>query len=335
MKLKIASALLLLCCFSLLIVPSGAVPVIARGDAEAAEAPAPTTEPTAEPTAAPSDPPSGEPSPAPEATETPAPSEAPIEAEDDALRLISTTITADEPLDNDTYYDVDMEALLAEDIDLELPADGYQVLILHTHATEAYTPEFPGQYEETDSFRTTDPAYSVIRVGDELAAALESYGINVLHDTSLHDYPSYNGSYERSGTAAAEYLEAYPGIRLVIDLHRDALYDDEVMYKTVAEIGDAEAAQLMFVMGSDVNLDHPAWRDNLRLALTLQQTVDERYPTLMRSTVLCDYRYNQQLCPGYLLLEVGTSGNTLSEAITGVKLFAEAVGPVLASWIDE
>lgn len=332
MKLKVASALLLLICFSLLVIPSGVIPVFARGEAEASEAPVPS----AKLTAAPTDPPSGEPSPspAPEVTETPAPTEMPAETED-PLRLISTTITADELLDNHTYYDMDAEALLAEGVSMPLPADGYQVLILHTHATEAYMPETPGQYEETDSFRTTDPEYSVIRVGEELAAALENYGLNVLHDTSLYDYPSYNGSYERSGTAAAEYLEAYPGIRLVIDLHRDALYDEEVMYKTVADMDGAEAAQLMFVMGSDVNLDHPAWQDNLRLALTLQQTVDERYPTLMRSTVLCDYRYNQQLCPGYLLLEVGTSGNTLSEAITGAKLFAEAVGPVLASWIDE
>jgi len=54
----------------------------------------------------------------------------------------------------------------------------------------------------------------------------------------------------------------------------------------------------------------------------------------MRPIKLCDYRYNQQLTPGSLLLEVGTSGNTLEEALTSAELFAEAVGPVLASWVE-
>lgn len=327
MKLKIASAALLLICFSLLVVPSGAIPTFSPTEAESAElpepSPLPTTTPTPAPSTSPSVTPTAEPTPTPEADT------------EDSLRVIRTTITADELLDNHTYYNIDTDELLSGGGGVVFPPDTYQILILHTHSTEAYHPEYTGEYEETDPFRTTDPDYNVIRVGDELAAALESHGLRVLHDTNLYDYPSYNGSYDRSGTAAAEYLAEYPGIRLVIDLHRDALCDDEVMYSTVAALDGTDAAQLMFVMGTDINLDHPLWQDNLRLALTLHEAVASEYPTLMRPTVLCDYRYNQQLTTGYLLLEVGTSGNTLAEAITGVRLFAEAVAPLLTSWVAE
>lgn len=332
MKLKIANAVLLLLCFSLLAILSGAIPALTRADAVSAELMSDEPAPDAEP--APEETPEPTPEPTP-ATAAPAPTEPPAETEIPGPRLIATTITADSLLDNDTYYDIDVAEYLAAGVDLTLAADGYQVLILHTHTTEAYTPESPGLYRETDAYRTTDPDYSVVRVGEELAAALSAYGLNVLHDTELHDYPSYTGSYERSGTAIEEYLAAYPGIRLVIDLHRDALGDEEVLYKTLADIDGMEAAQVMFVMGSDVNLEHPHWQENLRLALTLQAAVAARYPTLMRPTVLCDYRYNQQLSPGCLLLEVGTSGNTLKEALTAVNLFAEAAGPLMSTWIDD
>ena len=97
-----------------------------------------------------------------------------------------------------------------------LPAEGYQILIIHTHGTEAYTPEGTDVYEPSDDYRTTDTNYSVIRVGRALAEALRAYGLNVLHDEGLYDYPSYTSSYVRSGQAIEEYLEAKPDANLKI-----------------------------------------------------------------------------------------------------------------------
>ena len=334
MKLKIITASLLLLCFGWLAILTGAVPLLTQADAASGDvlsdepSPAETSSPTLSPTPTAA-------AVAEEASAETAPEDVPATEEPQPPRLVTTTITADGLLDNDTDYDIDTDALLAAGVDLTLPTEGYQVLILHTHATEAYTPEAEELYRESDAYRTTDPEHSVLRVGEELADALSAWGLNVLHDTTLYDYPSYSGSYTRSGQAVEEYLAAYPSIRLVIDLHRDALGDDQVVYRTLADIDGVYAAQIMFVMGTDVNLDHPAWRENLALALTLQTAVQARYPTLMRPTVLCDYRYNQQLSPGCLLMEVGTSGNTLPEALEAVRRFAETAGPVLASWIAE
>ena len=332
MKRKAAFAMLLFISFSFLAYASGAIPVrFTEADAASAEQEAPEMElPSASAVPEPTESPIVTPEPTP--TNSPAPTETP--GPTPGVSIIATTITSADILDNDTYYNVDPDELLAGGFSLPIPAGGYQVLIIHTHATEAYAPTADDPYDTSGEYRTTDPAHSVIRVGEELAGALSAYGLSVLHDTNLYDYPSYNGSYARCGEAIERYLEAYPGIRLVIDLHRDALGDDEVIYKTLADIDGVEAAQLMFVMGTDVNFEHPDWRENLSLALTLQGAVSARYPTLMRPVVLCDSRYNQQLCPGSLLLEVGTSGNTLAEALAGVDRFAEIVGPLLASWVE-
>ena len=340
MKLKRTSVFLLIFLFLFLGLLSGAIPVLAEDNAlpdevpsaaellaaDTRDAPSPTPQPSSEPQ------PTGTPVPTttPIPTETPRPTAAPS-----SVTIIPTTITSDSMLDNDTYYDIDPESLLNEAPSFTLPAEGYQILIIHTHGTEAYTPEGTDIYEPSDDYRTTDTNYSVIRVGRALAEALRAYGLNVLHDEGLYDYPSYTSSYVRSGQAIEEYLEAYPSISLVIDLHRDALGDGDTIYKTVTRAEGAQAAQLMFVMGSDINLEHPYWKDNLTLALTLQNAVSSRHPELMRPTTLCAYRYNQQLTAGSLLMEVGTAGNSLQEAITAVQLFADAAAPYLLSRVAE
>lgn len=334
MKLRLTGAILLLLCFAALAIPSGAVPAVSGAEdglpPDAAISPLPSLSAGEEQTAV---------------TETPEPeliyepeaeaAEGPITVTENGTRIEAVTLTYRETLDNDTHYDIDADALLAEGPALTLPQDGYQILIIHTHATEAYAQEPDDPYEQTDDCRTTDTSHSVVRVGEELARALEAYGLNVLHCSTLFDYPNYTGSYARSGEAVEEYLSAYPGIRIVIDLHRDAIGDGDTIYKTIANIDGVYAAQMLFVMGSDENLEHPLWTENLKLALALQDAVNGRYGTLMRPTNVCAYRYNQQLTTGSLLLEVGTSGNTLSEALCAVRLFAQTAGPLLASYIEE
>ena len=117
---------------------------------------------------------------------------------------------------------------------------------------------------------------------------------------------------------------------MVIDLHRDALGADGVVYKTMAEEEGTVASQVMLLVGSDESgLEHPNWRKNLALALYLQQAAATAHPTLMRPVSLVPQRYNQQLTGGSLILEVGSSGNTLQEALSAIRLFADAVGPAL------
>lgn len=202
-----------------------------------------------------------------------------------------------------------------------------QVLIFHTHGSEAYTPP-PGEtYESTGDHRTRDAEQSVIRVGDEIADALSAHGISVLHDRTLYDDPEYNGAYGRSLAAEEAYLQKYPGIRFVLDIHRDAVGDGEGnICKVVADEGANSPAQMTLVMGSDAGgLSYPAWRDNLHLALALQEEIAKEHPTLMRPLLLRKSRYNQHVSPGALLVEVGAAGNSLEEALASARILAEAL----------
>ena len=209
--------------------------------------------------------------------------------------------------------------------------EGPQVLILHTHGSEAYTMPPGLEYEPTSECRTTDCSCNVVRVGDEIAGALEAAGLSVIHDTTLHDYPEYSGAYDRSLTTAKAYLERYPSIQFILDVHRDAISDGNGgMYKVVSDVNGQNAAQLSFVVGTDGGgLEHPLWQENLRLAAAVTQRLAEGYPTLMRPITVRNSRYNQHLTTGTLLVEVGAAGNSLDEALLSARLLGSALAEVI------
>lgn len=203
--------------------------------------------------------------------------------------------------------------------------DGPQVLIVHTHGSEAYTPAQDLGVVWSGDHRSTDVRVSVVHVGDVVAQCLSDAGISVLHDRTLYDYPSYQGSYDRSLSAMERHLEEHPSIRFILDIHRDAIEDKAGnQYKAVAQIPDVgTAAQMSLVVGSDGSgLDHPQWRENLAFAAALQGRILDHYPELMRPVLLRKSRYNQHLTPQTLLLEVGAAGNAPEEAERSARLFA-------------
>ena len=191
-------------------------------------------------------------------------------------------------------------------------------------------------YQESDPYRTTDCTHNIVRVGEEMAAVFRQQGFEVIHDTNLYDYPSYNDSYVNSKAAVKKWLEKYPSIQIILDVHRDALAgSDGTIYKLVSEEQGQKVAQTMLVVGTNVGgANHPAWCDNLALAVALQEKLMADYETLARPIVLRNSSYNQQLLPGYLLVEVGGHGNTLTEAIQGGKLFAQSTGQALKSLMN-
>ena len=214
-------------------------------------------------------------------------------------------------------------AMLAGPYAAALGETGPQVLIIDTHATESYTMPAGSEYEASDTFRTTDTRCNMVRIGDEMEQVLTAAGIGVVHDRSLYDYPSYSGSYDRSLKAIEGYLEKYPTISFVLDVHRDAVQDANGNQFKLLCGEDKNAAQLEFVIGSNGGgLSHDLWRENLKLACAVQETLHADYPTLMRPITVRNSRYNQFKTTGSLLVEVGTAGNSLEEAVNGARLFA-------------
>lgn len=234
-------------------------------------------------------------------------------------------------IQNRTKKTLDVAAIASISPDITLaPGTEPQILIMHTHGSEAYTQEGKDVYQASGTARTIDPNYNIIRVGDEIERIFTEMGLSVLHDRTLCDYPNYNGSYDRSKVVVEQYLKKYPSIKIVLDVHRDALVgQDGTIYKAVTDMDGQKTAQVLLVMGSDDGgLTHPNWQKNLSLAMRMQHRMNTLWPGLARPIALRSSRFNQQLTSGSILVEVGSHGNTLQEALAGARLFARSAGQV-------
>ena len=244
------------------------------------------------------------------------------EADSEGIHIVSTC-----------SYTVDKAELLNRPLAGDFSGDGPKILIVHTHASEAYTPESADDYDPSGDYHTMDTDYNVVRVGTEMAQVFEAHGISVIHDTSINDAAGYSDAYDRMADTIAGYLEEYPSIQMVLDVHRDAYEGvDGQPGGNVVTVDGEESAQVMLVMGTDESGQyHPNWQDNLSCALKTQAVLQRDYPELCRDLVLRRIRYNQNQTPCSMLVEVGASGNTLSQALVAARHFARAVCQVIES----
>ena len=222
-------------------------------------------------------------------------------------------------------YDVDLQDMLAKPLSWDLTKDGPAVLIVHTHGTESY--EKTEDYQESSAYRTLDNDYNVVSVGDRLAEALEAGGIEVLHDRTPHDSPSYNGAYGSSRKSVQSYLKQYPSIRMVLDIHRDSVTrSDGTQAAYTLSVDGKQTAKLMMVVGTDANGNsHPNWQTNMALAVKLHAQLEKLAPGSCRTISFRKQRFNQDLSAGAMLIEVGAAGNTHEQALAGADLLAQGI----------
>ena len=224
---------------------------------------------------------------------------------------------------NQTTYNL-TEDILKPDIKI----DNKNIVIFHTHSCESYTSSEKYPYTQTGNFRTTDLKYTVTQVGSELENYLKKYNLNVVHDTSYHDYPSYTGSYTRSLKTVENILQTTPS-DIIIDLHRDAI-GSRADYAPTVKIGDDYAAQIMFVIGTNEGgLYHPNWNQNLKFAVKVQQKAEEMYPGLFKTMMVTKSRYNQHTGKYANIMEVGATGNTLEQCLTSMKYLSAVLNEVM------
>ena len=227
--------------------------------------------------------------------------------------------------------DIAGETLLDESrrgYDVTVTADGTpQILIMHTHETESYEPYTRDFYDSSFTSRTTDDEKNMAAVGDAIAAELEKSGIGVIHDVTKHDYPSYNGSYDRSRETVQAILEENPTIKVVLDIHRDAIErEDGTRIAPTAEINGKNAAQVMIISCCDDGSGRlPHYMSNFRFASALQQQLESDFEGLTRPVLFDDRFYNQDLTAGSLLIEVGGHANSIDEAVYSGKLIGKSL----------
>ena len=239
---------------------------------------------------------------------------------------------------NCTEKNPDFETLLSEGLNSTFENTGDPlVLIFHTHTTESYLPVYDGGFYSDFKTRSIDPQKSVVRVGDAICGSLEKHGIVTLHDTSVYDNV-YDGAYQRSRKTVLNYLEKYPSIKIVLDIHRDAVYPTNTSsVKPTAVIGGRKAAQVMIITGAQDGgiTDFPDWEKNLSFSLALQNAVQNKYEGLMKPIFFCARKYNMDVCPNSLLLEFGTDTNTLDEAVYSGYLFGNALAEFIKGCTNE
>ena len=240
------------------------------------------------------------------------------------IRDGSNTSVGSVKIKNETDYPITEDMFNTSD----LVIDNKNIILFHTHSCESYTSSEKYPYTPTGNFRTTDLNFTVTRVGTELETYLKQYNYNVVHNKDYHDYPAYNGSYTRSLKTVENILQTTQS-DIIIDVHRDAI-GSRSDYAPTVRIGNEEAAQLMFVIGTDAGgLWHPNWKENLKFAIKIQQKAEEMYPGLFKTMMLTKSRYNQHTGKYASIIEVGATGNTLDQCLVSMKYLAEVMHEVI------
>ena len=223
---------------------------------------------------------------------------------------------------NPTDYTVDANELLNSSLSITPPDNTPRVLIVHTHSSEAYS--------DSPNARNDNQELSVVKVGEKIAETLNNNGIITIHDKTRNDYPSYNGSYKKSLSTVEANLQKYPSIEIVLDIHRDYVERDGNQLKPTAIFDEGKAAQIMFVVGTDsMGLYHPNWRENLSLAVKMQNVLQKTRPNLCRAINIRTERFNHHTTKGSMIIEVGTSGNSSDEAILSGEYIGNALAEIL------
>jgi stage II sporulation protein P len=227
---------------------------------------------------------------------------------------------------NQTKYSIDINKFLTEPLKLKADKVGPKILVYHTHTTESFLKSINELNKKNIASRSSDNQYNVVRVGEALISNFKKYNIDVLHNKTVHD-KDYNNSYLESLKTLTSNVKKYPSLKMTIDLHRDAVSGQKL--RVVKEIGGKNVAQIMFVIGTDSKLTNPQWKENLKLAIKLQERLNEICPGLAKPIYISQNRYNQHLTNGSIIVEIGGDGNVIDECVRSTSYLAQAINDVV------
>ncbi len=218
-----------------------------------------------------------------------------------------------------------------EAVDKSLPGDGGRVWaelgteplvgIYQTHSHESFWP-----YVSSGSTTpySTDWSKTIVQVGWWLAQDLHQTGMAVVQSRVDNMSEGVLASYNKSYYTAKDLLEWYPSVRMLIDLHRSATD------MKPATVRGEKVSKILLVVGTNKLLPNEYWHQNLEVALRLAQALNQLAPGILegKGVEMVPYRYNQQLMPADLMVEVGGPSSTLSEERYAVHDLALAIDQV-------
>lgn len=198
-----------------------------------------------------------------------------------------------------------------------------QVYIYNTHQTESYSMKTLEPYNITPS---------VMMASYLMKEHFQKAGIEtIVEETNISDYMKEQGyqyaeSYVASRTFVESILKKYPDLKLIIDLHRDAIPHDS----STITIGEKNYAKVLFIVG----MNNPNYQANLSLAQSISDLINQSYPKLSRGIMSksgsnVNGLYNQDLNGNMILLELGANENTIDE----VQNTVEAIVPIMSAYL--
>lgn len=204
--------------------------------------------------------------------------------------------------------------------DIDINITNKDILIYHTHTTEAYYAE--EQYEETEPGKTLDENYNILVVGDVFKENLKKKGYDAIQLRNYNDLPKIDGAYARSKEILEEQLKK-KDYQIIFDVHRDAGKLDKI--GSFININEKNVANMRFVIASG----HENWIKNLKWAITIQKQADAMYPGLFKPILIYNNQYNQDVSEFATLIEIGGDGNTLEEVENSVECLSDVLEKIL------
>lgn len=196
--------------------------------------------------------------------------------------------------------------------------------IYSTHDYESYISEIPVGAKRTE---TNDSEKNIIQVAKTLAKALQKRGIGVVHSPASHQEEGYLGAYTVSRDTAKFIVQKYPSVKILLDVHRD---EGDRNSDTVTKINGVDVAKVMLVVGvGDRDVPQRYWEQTLAFSRSIAAVMDEKYPGLFRKITTKPGRYNQDLMPASVILEIGADGNRMDEALRAAELVADVLAEVI------
>lgn len=190
------------------------------------------------------------------------------------------------------------------------------VYIYNTHQLEGYSATNFEEYNITPN---------VLMASYLLKEKLNKAGIPTIVETSnITDFLNLNNwnysySYQASKFFITDTLNQYPNLKLLIDLHRDAIPKQA----STTTINGKNYAKVLFVVG----MEHENAEANLALANLLNSKIKEKYPTLSRGVMTKEGPgvngiYNQNLSPNSVLIECGGNENSIDEVMNTIEVLS-------------
>ncbi|MCY0879116.1 MAG: stage II sporulation protein P [Firmicutes bacterium] len=213
-----------------------------------------------------------------------------------------------------------------------LPGDGGRVWavlgtdpvvgLYQTHSRESFwayvNPASPTAY-------STHWSHTIVAVGWWLAEDLAREKIGVVQSRVDNMSQGLLASYDESYVTAEHLISWFPTVRLLIDVHRQGNPVNP------AVVGGQKVAKILWIVGTDQLLPNPYWRENLNIVHQLVAALREKAPGILYGSGIdiVPYRYNQQLRPGSLMVEIGGTNSTLAEEKRACEFLAAAIEEVL------